>query len=152
MKSSLVRHAATYGFYVGLILILLDLIAFHLGLRSGKGVSSFLFFTIMIVGIAWASIRYRDKEMGGFIPYSQVIGYGVLLSLFFGVIVAIYLIIRATFIDMEVDMAIPKSGFFFAFLSALFLILLVGVVISLLSGLFIKRDRPPSPFVESENL
>ena len=89
-KPSVFRAAATYGLYIGLFLILCDL------MKGG--------FFIMLVKLAgsiglliYAIKRYRDVDNGGYIEYSSAFSFGLLTSLFSTVLyVAYFFVMIAT--------------------------------------------------------
>ena len=73
--------AAKYGLYIGIGLVVFDLIIWVL---NSKGTSFFqnLNLFILIIGIVYCSQLYRDKELGGFITYGKALKFGTLLSFF----------------------------------------------------------------------
>jgi hypothetical protein len=169
MNSPLVRHAATYGFYIGLALIVRSLLDYLFGFYGQNQAFNIVAYLIMAIGIVWATIQYRDKEKEGFISYGDSVGYGTLLSLFFGAITAVFTVILVTLISpdyMEHVMnmtrdALYEDGLFTEeqiemtiammekFRSPVFILfggiigsVIVGLIISLIASIFIKRNRP----------
>jgi hypothetical protein len=106
--------------------------------------------------------------------YGPVVGYGVTLSVFSGIIVAVYMILLIAVIDPEyvdrvqviaaeqlyamgnlteqqIDEALEMSAKMmrnpaWIFFGGLFGSALIGTIISLIAGIFIRRDRPSTPF------
>jgi uncharacterized membrane protein YkvI len=169
MKSPLVRHAATYGLYIGLVLIVLALFSNLLFDQQNKAFDIISTWLIPILGIAWATIQYRDKEKGGLISYGDSVGYGTLLALFYGIVSAVFTVILVTVIDpgymervmeltritledsglysdqqLDVMMAwteklsTPPILFAFGVIGSV----IIGVIISLIASIFIKRNKP----------
>jgi len=123
----------------------------------------------MALGIIWATIQYRDKEKDGFISYGDAVGYGTLLSLFFGIIIAVFSVLLVTIIspdymehvmniardklyedgrfteeqiEMSIEMMEKFRGPVLAFIFSVIWMVFVGLVISLITSIFIKRTRP----------
>jgi hypothetical protein len=176
MKSPLVRHAATYGLYVGLALIVLSLLDYLLGFY-GKNTAYIIFnHLVMAAGIVWATIQYRDKEKGGFISYGDSVGYGVLLSLFLGIVSSVFTIVLVTIIspdymehvmnitleklyeqgtltdaqiEMTVKMMEKMSGPLILFISGVISSVIMGLIISLIASIFTRRNRPMFTGIEN---
>jgi len=168
MKSPLLRHTATYGLYIGLALIVLSLISNLLFDQQNKTFNLLSNWLIPILGICWATIQYRDKEKGGFISYGDSVGYGTLLALFYGIVTAVFTVILATIIDPEyigrtlelTRIAFEESGLpeqridylmavaeqfsrpGWMFIGGVIGSVVLGVIISLIASIFIKRNKP----------
>ncbi|MCL2097937.1 MAG: DUF4199 domain-containing protein [Bacteroidales bacterium] len=167
MKSPLLRHAATYGLYVGLALIVMTLLDYLLGYYGQNRVFGLINYLIMIIGIVWATIQYRDNEKDGFISYGDSVGYGVLLSLFFAIITVVFSLIFVNFISpdymehvmnitrdklyeagrltedqIEMSITMMENMRWLSLILGVFLIVLIGLVISLIASIFIKRNKP----------
>ena len=170
MKSPLVRHAATYGLYIGLALILLSLLNYLFGLYGQNKIFNILTtWLIPIAGIVWATIQYRDREKGGFISYGDSVGYGVLLSLFYGIItttfsVLLIYVISPDYADKIMEAAaetLYESGIYtesqieavtvmmerfntptFMLIGGVVGTAIIGLIISLITSIFTKRTKP----------
>jgi hypothetical protein len=169
MESPLVRHAATYGLYIGLALIIRSLLDYLLGFYGQNFAFYILSYLIMIAGIVWATVQYRDKEKGGFISYGDSVGYGVLLSLFYGIIISVFSIILIHLIspdymenvynmareklyedgrlseeqiEMSIAMMEKFKGPVFMLFSGIIVQMFFGLIISLITSIFIKRNKP----------
>ncbi|MDR2450121.1 MAG: DUF4199 domain-containing protein [Prevotellaceae bacterium] len=174
MKSNFVRHTALYGLFIGLALVLLNVVDTLLGFYNTNKFFNLLTYAIPAGGIVWGALQFRNKEADGFMPYGQVVGYGVLTAVFFGIIVAIYTILLVTVIDpsyvdrvqaltaeqlyaagalteQQIDQALEISdkmmrNLAWSFISSLFGALFEGLIIALIAGIFIRRNRPSTPF------
>ena len=169
MKSPLLRHAATYGFYIGLVLIVLALLSYLLFDQQNKAFNILSNWLIPILGIAWATVQYRDKEKGGFLSYGDSVGYGTLLALFYGIITSVFAVILVTAIDPNYmervaelsRIAFEESGMYseqqidvmmawtekfttppFLFFLGVLGTVIIGVIISLIVSIFTKRTKP----------
>jgi hypothetical protein len=157
----------TYGVLLAVALIIFSLLMFVL-VEDKMSKLNYLSNLILLGGIIWAQINFRDKQMSGFISYGKSFTVGFLTALFAGLILAIYTYIFYKYIspgtideimqvseqkmmeqgldDQELDMALSMARKFnnpvvysiFAILGNAF----IGLVISLLSSIFIKRENP----------
>ncbi len=172
MKPNFLKHTATYGLYIGLALIILTLIDYVAGLYGQNKIFSLLQYVVMIGGIVWATINYRNTEMGGFISYGQSLGYGVVLSVFFGVVSAVFTVILVTVIDPaymehamdllrenlleegkvsedQIDAMMAMSEKFanpvFTFFTNIIGAVFMGLIITLITSIFTKKVQPFTP-------
>jgi hypothetical protein len=173
MKSNFLRHTAIYGLLVGLALVLVSTADNLLGFYGTNKYFGLLNYAVPAVGIIWGALQFR-KESEGFMTYGQVVGYGVTLSVFSGIITAVYMILLVTVIDPayvdrmqvvmaeqmyamgtltenEIDLALEMSAKMlrnpaWLFFSGLFGAAFIGVIVSLIAGIFIRRNRPSTPF------
>ena len=100
-KTNVWKSSLNWGLIVGIILIIYSVIMFFLGLNLEKwGV--WVSYLIMIGGIIYSTINYRDKELGGFISYGQALGFGTLVIFFAGIILSAYSYIEMTIIDTDI--------------------------------------------------
>jgi hypothetical protein len=178
MKPNFLRHTALYGLFIGLGLVLLNVVDLLLGFYGTNKPFSLLSYAIPAGGIIWGALQFRNQESDGFISYGQVVGYGVMASVFFGIITAIYSILLITVIDpsyvdkvqalaaeqlyavgtlteQQIDQALEMSAKMmrnpaWTVFSSLFGAALEGVIISLIAGIFIRRNRPSTPFGTAE--
>ncbi len=175
MKSNFLKHAATYGLYIGLALIVLSLVDYLLGFYGQNKLFGLLQYAVMIGGILWATMQYRNtEEMGGYLSYGQSLSYGVMLSLCFGLVSSIFAVLLMTVIDPgymeklmdvsraalleegslteeQVEMSITMMEKFtgnplFVFFSGLIGSVLIGTLVSLVTSIFTKKNRPGMPF------
>lgn len=102
-KPNVFRAAATYGLYIGLFLILCNLM---------KG--SFFMMFVKLVGsiglLVFVMKRYRDKDNGGYIDYGSSFNFGVLTSLF-----STMLYVAFVFVVIMINTTLVKSQLYSAF-------------------------------------
>ncbi len=166
MKPSAGQSALFYGLILSAGVILLHLILFLLDESIYKP-GFLLLLLILAVGISFVSYDYRNKKLGGYITYGKAVKIGFLSVLFSSVIIAIYNWVFYTYIDdalvvkvqnylitalEKADMdpekkaealaAIPQ--FYNAVSGAIvtvFLFAFWGIIISLITSIFIKKDK-----------
>ena len=170
-KSTFWKSAMTHGLYLGVALILYGIIIYVAGENTNKSLG-LISYAIMAAGVVYAQINYRNHELNGFISYGQALGYGVVVMLFAGILNSLYSIILFTYIDPglidqiriaqeEVMMArgmsdeqIELTGRLTAkmmtpgwmAISGLFAFGLIGLIISLISSIFVKKQDDESAF------
>lgn len=94
---SVSSNALWFGVITGAALILFSLILFLMGMHTNNYLA-YLGYLILIGGMAWGTLEYRKKYLGGFMPYSKAFLSCFLIGLFAGVIIAIYMFVFAKFI------------------------------------------------------
>ena len=97
-QRSSVSASLIYGLFLAIALIVFDLILFILGVDINSKIK-WISYLIMIAGIFWAMISYRDKNAAGFISYGQAFGVGFFTVLFAAVLTAIYTYFYVAVID-----------------------------------------------------
>ena len=164
------KHAVTYGLYFAVAYILISVVVYITGAMNSKPVT-WITNIVMIVAIILIQIHYR-KTLGGFISYGQSVGIAVLSMLMAAVPIAIYTYALYKFIDPalldqikmmteeqmvnrgmpeeQLDAALAMSSKFqtpgiIAF-SQFFNLPLTGVIIGLITSIFIKKQSPDKIF------
>lgn len=159
-KSSLVSAV-----YLAIALILLSVIFYVTGNTFSK-TAQYLSYPIMIAGIIWAQISYK-KALDGTLTYGQAVGVGVLTMAFAGVITGLYTFLLYQVIDpslqeqlrifteeqiiqqgrvpeeqleMAVNMATKFQTPTMMFIMAVVGGALVGLIISLITAIFVKKN------------
>lgn len=162
---SLMKSSLTYGIYLGIVTILLSVVLYVLGYTFEKWVQ-YSTLPIIIGGIIWAQIAYK-KALGGEMTYGQAIGVGTMTAIFSSVLSAIYTYLLFTVIDPslieqlrlfteqqiveqgkvpeeQLDMVIEMMTKFqkpwIMAVSAIFTGGFMGVIISLITGIFTKKN------------
>jgi hypothetical protein len=97
-KPSLLKNALYWGVIMGVILIIYSLIMYFLDLSLEKWVN-WISYIFIIAILIFATINYRDKELGGAMTYGQALGFGILTILFAQIINGVYSYIFMKFID-----------------------------------------------------
>ncbi|MBN1251903.1 MAG: DUF4199 domain-containing protein [Bacteroidales bacterium] len=172
-KTNVWKSALNWGLSIGIILVIYSVIMYFLGLSLEKWVG-WVSYLIMIAGIIYSTINYRDKELGGYIKYGQALGFGTLVILFAGIISSIYTYFQMTFIDPDmiskilemteeqlitqglpddqIEMAIEmqkkfmKPGIMVAI--AIPSIAFMGFLFSLITSIFLKKEPKDASFSE----
>jgi hypothetical protein len=158
----------TNGLILGLVGVVYSLLMYFLNLSLNKS-QSYVFMIVQIVVLYFLLKSYRDNFMHGQITFGQSVSAGVIINIYYAVIMAIFTYILYTVIDtgliakqlamaedgmvkkglpqatIDAGMAftkkIMKPGIM-AFTSTIFIVIW-GVVISLLVSIFVKKEGNP---------
>ena len=162
------KQAINFGFVISLVLILLSLLWFIFDLSTNKTVS-YLSYVVLLGGIVFSAINYRNKRNDGFITYGQSFSVGFFTGLVSAVIMSIFTYIFFKYIatDMiatmimdaeerliETNPDMPEEEFDLAMMytkkfmtvgwMAIWSLLantFFSLVFALLSSIFIKREN-----------
>lgn len=85
---------------LGLVLIIYSLILYFLDQTFNRSLG-LISILILIAGLAWGIKSFRDDSRGGFLSYGQGVGAGTVISLYAGIITAIFGVIQYTLIDPD---------------------------------------------------
>ncbi len=168
-KPSAGTSAIYYGLLLAVALIIVHLILYIADFHQSTGgfVVSML---VLAAGIVIASLEYRNKKLGGYISYGKAVKIGFLTVLFASFIVAAYTFvyhntinpgemqqakIKATqkIYDMNMDDAQETEALKWAdymntpvvyAVGAIFMYALIGIVMALITSIFIKNEEPLS--------
>ncbi len=164
-KSSLTSSAFTYGLITAVGMILLTLVMYVFNLMTVQWIS-YLAYAIILAGIIWGTLKFRDEESGGFISYGKALGFGTLLSLFAALISGIFVFVFYQYIapdameqlkavaaenvleanpditDQQLDMILRFTSPLLISISSFFSTTFLGFVFSLVTSAFIKRNDP----------
>ncbi|RLD60917.1 MAG: hypothetical protein DRI95_14865 [Bacteroidetes bacterium] len=99
-KPNVWKNALNWGLIVGIVLIIYSILMYFLDLSLEKWVS-WVSYVLLIGGIVYSTIQYRDTVLGGSITYTQALGFGVIVSLYAAVLSGIYSYVFFTFIDPD---------------------------------------------------
>jgi hypothetical protein len=88
----------TNGLILGLVGIVYSLIVYFLDLSFNKA-QGYIFMVIQIVLLYFLIKSYRDNFMHGQITYGQSLGAGVIICLYYAIIMAIFTYLLFTIID-----------------------------------------------------
>lgn len=166
---SLGRITFIYGLLLALAMIVFSLILFILDLDQNKYIQ-FISYVILLVGIIWSQIHFRDKYSGGFLNYGRSFSVGFLTALFAAIVMSIYAYVYFAYIDpgalqdamiraeeemlsrgledMEVEQALiwaekMQKPWIYA-MWALLGNVLIGVIMALITAVFTKREGEPA--------
>ena len=95
--ASIWKSTLMTGVYIAIIMILLSVVFYVTGNPFSK-VSQYLTYPIMIGGVIWAQLNYRNV-LGGTLTYGQGVASGVLALTFASLISSIYSFVLFKFID-----------------------------------------------------
>ena len=158
----------TNGLILGLIGIVYTLVIYFFNLTFNKAQGP-VFYVILVALLYFLLKSYRDNYMYGQISYGQSVGAGVIIFLYYAVIMAVFTYILYTVIDTGlvnkqlafVQEAMEKKGTPQAAIDAAMSIqtkimkpaimaplsifgnMLLGVILSLLASIFIKKEGNP---------
>jgi len=164
-KPSLLAVSLGYSVIISLAVIVLSLVLFLLNLDKGTGME-WLPYLVLFGGIWLAQYNYRNKYLGGFISYGKAFSLGMMISLFLAIIMGIYTYVfikyinpgameeamviaeqkmmdrGATDLEIEQGMAIARkfAGVGMFTFTAVFSNFLAGVIISLITAIFVKKE------------
>jgi hypothetical protein len=168
-SSVMLKSSATNGAILGLISILFVVITYLTGdIYKGNIWLSLLSIAVSIAALIYFALSYRKTACGGYITYGNAFIYCWLTYIFAGVISVAFMVLLQTVIEpnymekvadvqreillkkglsdsqIEQSMAITAK-----FQSPIFVAIagfignaLVGLVISLITAIFVKKDRP----------
>jgi hypothetical protein len=161
-----------YAVVLTVCTIVLQLLLFFLGYQTEKlatGQTLQWFGVVILALVLWFGIKaVREEKPGKTLTYGQGVGAGVLISLYGGLMTAVYTIIHLKFINTNyaeytMDMIRAKwaaagmtqaqmaraEGFTRGIISpwvqvpmGVFFTVLFGLVISAIFAAFLKRDKP----------
>jgi len=158
----------TNGLILGLVGIVYSLIIYFLDLSFNK-VQGYVFMIVQIVLLYFLLKSYRDNFMHGQITYGQSLGAGVIICLYYAIIMAIFTYLLYTIIDTGLvskqlafaEETMVKRGLPQATIDtamkfqekimrpaimaplSIFGNMLWGVVLSLLISIFIRKEGNP---------
>jgi len=160
-----------YGAVLGLCLVAIASVMWSFGVdKSGSMLPTILNNGLIIAGIAYTIIVFRDTENSGFISYSDSLKLGTSVAFFSSVILAFYTFIFINYIepntlneilqqaeqaileskpeisDEELDLALEMTDKFIQPHWMLILGILsgtfMGFIYSLIISIFVKKDNP----------
>ncbi|MCF6342636.1 MAG: DUF4199 domain-containing protein [Bacteroidales bacterium] len=97
-KRSVVMPSLMYGIYLGIVLIVFNLIMYLLDVDRASGLMR-VSYLIMATGLFLAMISVRDKYLDGFASYGKAFGTGFWTGLFAAVLGALFTYIDVLYID-----------------------------------------------------
>lgn len=169
-QASVKKIAMNYGLLLGLASVLLSVITYVMGVHLERPWwASLLGITIMVLFIVYGLKAFKsDNE--GFLSLGEAIKVGLAISLIAGIVSALYNYVFVSFIEpdfvnqmmeitrenmieqnpemteeqMEMGLNISRKMMTPGIMSALAIIftLFIGFIVSLISGLIMKQNRP----------
>ncbi len=103
------KHAMTYGLYIGIALIVLSLVYYLLDVYAEKW-TGYISYVVLLLGIIFSQIKYRDDRLGGYITFGQSFSTGFLTGLFAAVLTAIFSYFFISYLGEDfIDTLLQKS-------------------------------------------
>lgn len=167
-RPSILRPAMTYGLIIALVIIILAVLGWIIGLEGARWIQWVNWAAYF--GILYLCLKnWRDQHNGGYIRYGQSLSAGILFMFFASVIYGFYNVIYLTWIDpTAVDrmLDLMEEGYYkggyseeqvsaamkFAgklhgpgmqFFSVIIGTTFIGVIISLIVSIFIRKEGDP---------
>ena len=164
-NSGMANPAFQYGLLIAAGLIILSLIMYAAGMITVNWIS-YVGYAILLGGLVFGTIKFRDDYSGGFISYGRALGFGTLASFFAALISAVFAFVFYKMIapdalnelriaaeinilettpnvtDQQLDLAVRMISPFMIALTYLFSYTFVGFVFSLVTAAFLKRKDP----------
>ena len=97
-NDAIFKNAMTYGLIIGLVYVVADIIFYLTGVNFSV-FASVAIYAILIGGISWSQVRFRNDVLGGYAKYGKILQIGILITVFLAVIVAFYKFIMYSFVD-----------------------------------------------------
>jgi len=97
-KANVWKSNLTNGLILGLIGIVYTLVIYFLDLTVNK-VQGYVFLIILLVALYFLVKSYRDNYLHGYMTYGQAVGAGVVIFLYYAIIIAIFTYILYAIID-----------------------------------------------------
>lgn len=171
IKNPLWKQAMMYGIYYAVLSIVLSVILYAAGLMMAKPMQ-YVSIAILIAAIVLIQLHYR-KMLGGYISYGQSLVIALLSMLFAAIPIALFTYILYKFIDPglldqirmmteeklmeqgklsqeQIDAAMAVSSKFqsplLISLGQLFNVPIMGLIIGLITSIFIKKESPDKIF------
>ena len=172
-EQGVLKPAMNHGFLIGGAVVLFSLILYLLNQYFSTW-GSWVSFVIIVGGLIYAQINYRNEYLGGYISYSQGLGYSIMVGLFTGLLTGVFSYLLYGFIspdlieqerqiaemnvyrmfenmsyDQQMSIIEMQTRFITPFYKLIFEILgktFNGLIIGLLASIFIKK-RDPDAFL-----
>ncbi|MGD0341020.1 MAG: DUF4199 domain-containing protein [Bacteroidales bacterium] len=167
-KVNIWKANLTNGLILGLVGIVYTLLVYFLNLSFNKA-QGYIFILVQIAVLFFLVKSYRDNYKHGMITYGEALGAGVIISLYYSIIMAIFIYILYSFIDkslidkslayaeeimqkrglpqasIDAGMAMQKKFMAPAFLAPVSILgnMFKGLIISLIIAAFVRKEGNP---------
>lgn len=164
-----------WGLLGGIASATIGLILFMLNIDSSSWIS-YVSIVILIAVIIAGSYEYRDKLAGGFANFKQLLGFAMKITLVYALFTSFWSIAYMEFIDtellgrmlLETEISLENQGLSdeqidqtmdltekmmqapYFFLVSMFNTALLGLLISLLSSLILRKEKPEELIVKEK--
>jgi hypothetical protein len=169
------QTAIKWGLIGGVSSALLGLLFFILNLESSSWLN-YLSFAVMIGVIIAGTYEFRDKILGGFASLKKLLGFGILLALVYGIISSMWAVFFMEVLDpglvkeilLDTEIRMEEQGMsdvqikqalevtkkmmkpYLFFFTSLISILFFGSLVSLLTSLVMRKDKPEEIIIEEK--
>ncbi len=173
-KPNVWKSGMNFGALLGLAMVIYSLIVWFLG-ATNNTTASIISWVIMLGGIVYAMIYYRNTVLGRTMTYGQSVGIGTLTAFFASIISGFFTFILIKYIDpgileeamltmeekmleqgmdpdmveQQMEMSERFTGPLTTLLGSVFGGTLIGLIFSLIASIFTKRE--PNPFEDGTN-
>jgi len=167
-KTNVWKANLTNGLILGLIGIVYTLVMYFMDLTINK-IQGYVFLLILIVALFFLLKSYRDNYLHGYMTYGQAVGAGVVIFLYYSIIMAIFTYILYAIIDtglidkqlaaaeelmakrglpqeaMDAGLKVQKKMMKPEIMAPLGIFgnMLYGVIMSLIVAIFVKKEGNP---------
>ena len=107
-KPNVWKNGLNWGVITGLVTIIYSTLMYFLGLNL-ESWTGWISYIILIGGIVYGTIQYRDNVRGGTISYAQALGFGVIIALVVAIISAIYSLVLSVIDPGIIDQILEKA-------------------------------------------
>ena len=174
-RPSILKPAMSYGLIIALVIIIFAVLAWLLGLEGAKWLQWINWAAYF--GVLYFCLKnWRDNYNGGYLRYGQSLSAGILFMFFASIIYAFYNVVYLTWIDpeavnrmldimedeyykmgwteeqvssmMEFGSKLHKPGM--QFFSVIIGTTFIGVILSLIVSIFIRKEGDPYTQAMSE--
>jgi drug/metabolite transporter (DMT)-like permease len=171
----ILKPAMTYGLIIALVIIILAISVWILNIES-QGWVQWISWVAYFVVLYFCLKNWRDQYHGGYIRYGQALSAGILFMFFASIIYGLYYIIYLKWIDPTflerlldrveedyytrgfteeqvapfMDFMVKLRGPGMQFFSAIFGTTFIGVILSLIVSIFIRKEGDPFKQAMSE--
>ena len=83
------KSALGYGIYIGMGMVVLNLVLFLFNMHMDD-ITFYLMLVLILVGVTLTSMDYRNKKLGGYMTYGQAVKIGFLTILMASFVYAVY--------------------------------------------------------------
>lgn len=170
-NKTLMNTAMNSGGLIGIAWIIASLLTWILSVPLDHWINNVLIYGIMIGGLFYFIQQHRDKNLGGYISYGQVVGTGTLIATFGAILYDFYFWIYLSFLNtgaideikekayeqyissgMSEEQAVSMLEQAAPFMSPGMMVIMgffgtviVALIITLILGIFLKKENP-NPF------
>lgn len=168
MGNNLFKTTMTWGLVLGVAWVLMAFAAYSMGMFEMPVWVTLLQLLVLAAIVFVGQRKHRDDDLGGHITYGRAFGAGMLVMLFGAIIYGFYIIMLVKVIDpayIDKTMEVAAAKFYemgydedmveqmlastarmtsplYLLVSTLFGAAFQGLIISLITSAFVKREKP----------